>query len=268
MSAPYIPFNIFPAGPDKAPLIAGWQTKATRDFHTISQWQANGAQAWGIPCGAVNGLFVIDLDLNKETGEPVGEASLKALPRYAALLDRANVYTPSGGRHIYCQHFDGGRNTANKIGPKIDTRGEGGYVVAPGSWTEGGSYLGFFPDDLPPVPMGLRAMLLHTPPAPARTFDRITPTGEVEELLSHLPGDLPYGDWVSVLMALHTRYNGSDEGLVLADRWSATGAKYKAGEVAAKWRGFRRSGISWATIPALARQHGADLSAIARGHMQ
>jgi len=193
---------------------------------------------------------------------------LIAMPRYAALLDRANVHTPSGGRHIYCKHFDGARNTRSKIGAKIDMRGEGGYVVAPGSFTDGGSYIGFFPDDLPTVPMGLRAMLLHTPPpAPLRTFDRITPTGEVEELLSHLPGDRPYGDWVSVLMALHDRYNGSDEGLALADGWSATGAKYKPGEVAAKWHRFKGRDVSWATVPALSRQHGADLSAIARGHM-
>ena len=101
MNVPCIPFNIFPAGPDKAPLIAGWQAKATRDPQIIAQWQAIGAQAWGIPCGADNGLFVIDLDLNKETGEPVGEASLKALLRYANLIDHANVHTPSGGRHIY-----------------------------------------------------------------------------------------------------------------------------------------------------------------------
>ncbi len=258
------PFAIFPVGPDKAPLIAGWQHKATRDGFTITQWEAHGAVAWGIPCGAGNGLFVIDLDIDKASGEPVGEASLIAMPRYAGLLDHANVHTPSGGRHIYCQHFDGARNTTSKIGPKIDTRGEGGYVVAPGSRTDGGGYHGTFPDALPIVPMGLRALLLHTPPASARTFDRITPTGEVEELLTHIPADMSYGDWVAVLMALHDRFAGSDEGLALADRWSATGGKYRPGEVAAKWRGFKHGGVTWATVPALARQNGADLSDIAR----
>lgn len=75
---------------------------------------------------------------------------------------------------------------------------------------------------------------------------------------------MAYGDWVAVLMALHDRFNGSDEGFALADRWSATSAKYRKGEVAAKWRSFKRNGVSWATIPALARQNGADLSDIAR----
>ena len=259
-----IPYSIFPAGPDKAPLIKGWQSQATRDPDIIAQWKANGARAFGIPCGAANGLFVLDLDVDKATGEEIGHASLRAMPRYAGLIDRANVRTPSGGRHIYLQHFDGGRNTTSKIGPKIDTRGEGGFVIAPGSLTAGGSYQGDFPEILPPVPIGLRAMLLQAPPAPPRTVDRLTPTGEVEELLAHIPADLPYADWVSVLMALHDRFGGSEEGFALADRWSSTGAKYRKGEVAAKWRSFKRCGVTWATIPALARQHGADLSGIAR----
>jgi hypothetical protein len=259
-----IPFNIFPVGPHKRPLIEGWQDKATQDPETIAGWEAQGVRAWGIPTGARNGLFVIDLDVDKETGEAVGEASLRAMPRYARLLDCIAVSTPSGGKHIYCQHFEGARNSTSKIGPKIDTRGEGGYVVAPGSQIAGGFYAGSVPHTFPKVPMGLRAMLLHTPPAPARTFDRITPTGEVEELLASIPADLPYQDWVSVLMALHDRFNGSEEGLALADRWSATGQKYRPGEVAAKWRSFKRSGVGWATVPALARQHGADLSDIAR----
>lgn len=258
------PFKIFPVGPNKAPLIAGWQEKATRDDHTIAQWKAHGTLAWGIPCGAENGLFVVDLDIDKTNGEPVGEASLNAMPRYAGLIDKANVRTPSGGRHIYCQYFEGGRNTTSKIGPKIDTRGEGGYVVAPGSRIEGGRYEGHVPDVLPTVPMGLRALLLHKPVAPTRQLNRQKHSGEVEELLSHIPADMPYWDWVTVLMALHDHFNGSDEGLALANRWSATGTKYRPGEVAAKWRSFKRSGVTWATVPALARQHGANLSDIAR----
>ena len=72
-------------------------------------------------------------------------------------------------------------------------------MVAPDSQTAGGSYVGFFPDILPKIPMGLRARLLQAPPTPtpSRTFNRITPTGEVEELLSYLPPDLAYSDWVN-----------------------------------------------------------------------
>ena len=40
-----IPFNIFPVGPDKAPLLKGWQQRATRDPATIAHWEAQGARA-------------------------------------------------------------------------------------------------------------------------------------------------------------------------------------------------------------------------------
>lgn len=256
-------FKVFPVGADKAPLISVWQERATRDLRLIHHWESQGARAWGIPTGADNDLFVIDLDVDKQTGERIGEASLMALPRYAALMDHANVQTPSGGRHIYMRHFPGARNSQSKIANKVDTRGQGGYVVAPTSQTDGGIYQGSFPDTLPSVPMGLRAMLLHTPPPP-KPSNRITPTGEVEELLTYISPDSQYDDWLAVLMALHDRYSGSGEGLALADRWSASGSKYRKGEVAAKWAGFKRTGVSWATIPAMARQGGADLSDIAR----
>lgn len=259
-----IPFKVFPVGVNKAPLTKGWQEKATRDPKTIAEWKAQGVIAWGIPCGPENGLFVIDLDVDKDSGEPVGEASLKAMPRFARLLKLANVRTPSGGRHIYFRDFEGGRNTTSKLGDKIDTRGQGGYVIAPGSMTEGGLYEGFFPDVLPPVPPGLRARLLHSPVSQAPAAARQTPTGEVQDLLACIPADLPYGDWVAVLMGLHDRFNGSDEGLAIADQWSASGAKYRPGEVANKWRSFNRTGVTWATVPGLARQYGADLSEIAR----
>ncbi len=260
-----IPFSIFPAGDDKAPLIRGWQAKASSDPHTVAQWKANGALAWGIPTGAANGLFVVDLDTDDDTGEAIGEASLLAMPRYASLLDHATVKTPSGGKHIYLKHFSGARNSQSKIGLKVDTRGEGGYVIAPGSLTTGGKYHGHCPVKLPSVPLGFRAMLLHKPPAPvSRSYDRQTPTGEVEELLAYIPADVQYGDWVEVLMALHDRYGGSGEGLAVADRWSASGSKYRKGEVTSKWDGFKRTGITWATVPAMARQYGANLSDIAR----
>lgn len=255
-------FKIFPVGPDKKPLISGWQAKATRDPHTIAQWGGQGAKAWGIPCGVENGLFVIDLDVDKESGEPIGEASLKNLPRYAGLLDKANVRTPTGGTHIYCKHFDGGRNTTSKIGPKIDTRGQGGYVIAPGSITERGCYEGGIPEILPAVPMGLRAILLHTPPPTAPSWAGQTSKGAVAEILGHIPADLPYQDWLVVLMGLHDYFNGSEEGLFLADQWSASGAKYRTGEVAAKWLSFQRTGVTFASVAYLAREHGADLAGI------
>lgn len=59
-------------------------------------------------------------------------------------------------------------------------------------------------------------------------------------------------------MAIHSGFGGSQEGLALADEWSAKEAKYKPGEVARMWAGFKGHGVKWATAAALARQNGAD----------
>jgi putative DNA primase/helicase len=87
---------------------------------------------------------------------------------------------------------------------------------------------------------------------------------EVAEILTYIPSDCGYADWLSVLMGLHEWSGGSQQGLSIADDWSAKGVKYKPGEVAKKWKGFDASGgTKWATVPALARANGANLSAIA-----
>ncbi|MGR3610142.1 MAG: phage/plasmid primase, P4 family [Sulfitobacter sp.] len=89
---------------------------------------------------------------------------------------------------------------------------------------------------------------------------------EVRELLSYIAPDSDgYENWLSVLMGLHQWSGGSQAGLTIADAWSSGGPKHKAGEVADKWKGFdTNGGTNWATVPALARANGADLSAIAR----
>jgi len=119
-----------------------------------------------------------------------------------------------------------------------------------------------------PLPLSLQA----APSAPSTGFQidtggagGTTSVGEVQDLLSYIPADCGYADWLAVLMGLHDKFGGSDEGLTIADQWSAQGAKYIPGEVAAKWRSFDvGGGSSFGSIAELARQNGADLSQIAR----
>lgn len=87
---------------------------------------------------------------------------------------------------------------------------------------------------------------------------------EIAELLAYVSADLPYEDWLNVLMAIHAGTNGSAAGMMMADRWSAQGRKYRGKkEIEAKWRSFKASGVSMATLSELARRGGADLSEIA-----
>ena len=79
----------------------------------------------GIATGSTSGLFVVDVDTYK--GGDV--ASLGDLP------PTWQVKTGNGGFHFYFKLPEGVQLgcSANRLGASIDTRGDGGYVVAPPS---------------------------------------------------------------------------------------------------------------------------------------
>lgn len=88
---------------------------------------------------------------------------------------------------------------------------------------------------------------------------------KVAEALTYINPDLPYDEWVRVLMAVHDEFG--DSGFDLADQWSATGSKYRAGEVEGKFKSFNPGGgISIATVFELAKQGGANLDELKRKH--
>lgn len=95
-----------------------------------------------------------------------------------------------------------------------------------------------------------------------------TSTDEIRELLKHIDADAPYDDWYRVGTALFFQYEGSEEGFELFNEWSSQGAKYDGEErLRFKWESFEnysgdRAGIP--TIAILAKQGGANLSAIAK----
>ena len=277
-------FPVFPCNPaTKAPLTPHGFKDATADLQTVmAWWQAHPNALVGLATGEASGLFVIDLDVDKDTGEALGEASFAALGLSHLLGSVPTVATPSGGRHLYFRDCGLG-NSSGKLGAAIDTRGNGGYVIAPGSVTPKGIYSlltgPITADGLTSVPEAVLARLRgNTDRATAWQPPRIdtghpdysdtaSPEAEAAEILAHINPDCGYGEWLDVLMGLHDRFNGSAAGLSLADEWSARGAKYQRGEVAAKWKGFTAGGgTGWATVCHIARQYGADLGAISRRH--
>jgi hypothetical protein len=94
----------------------------------------------------------------------------------SALCERAGeqlpptyqVRTPSGGRHLYFTAPPGVRlpSSVNRLGPHIDTRAWGGYVVAPGSTTPDGAYGVLDDARVAALPNWLTPLLIE-PPKPA-----------------------------------------------------------------------------------------------------
>lgn len=126
----------------------------------------------GIATGPA-GLLVVDLDVCKPEepkGAPDGATSLAALCERTGqtIPTTYRVRTARGGEHLYFTAPAEVRLkcSANRLGPHIDTRGWGGYVVAPGSTTPDGAYE--VTDDAPVAPLpGWLAERLTEPVKPA-----------------------------------------------------------------------------------------------------
>jgi hypothetical protein len=149
-------FAVFPLRPDgKVPAVRkDWEGRATSDPRRIRQLFRAARANIGIACGPSN-LVVIDLDTAKSaaSGARHGADTLRALAAGRDLPATFTVTTPSGGKHLYYRPPEGSalRNTAGRLGPLIDTRAAGGYVVAPGSIINGAPYT--ITGDVPIAPL-------------------------------------------------------------------------------------------------------------------
>ena len=125
-------FRVFPLWPDtKRPAIKGWPDAATTNPEIITRVWNKAAYNIGVAAG--RGLLVLDIDV--KNGKE-GLASAKAL---GVSLQGFVVRTPSGGLHVYYRGPDVG-NSAGRLGPGLDIRSAGGFVVGPGSTIEGVPY--------------------------------------------------------------------------------------------------------------------------------
>lgn len=143
---------VFPLRPRrKEPAVRDWERRATADPDVIRRTWEVAPWNVGVACGRA-GLVVVDLD----TG-PGGDHGRRRLAQLAAEAgtvipaDTFTVRTP-GGEHLYFGvSTDAYRNTAGRLGPKIDTRATGGYVVGAGSVVGGKRYR--VVADLEPAPL-------------------------------------------------------------------------------------------------------------------
>ncbi|MCE7028461.1 bifunctional DNA primase/polymerase [Jiella avicenniae] len=289
-------FPVHSGGPKaKAPMpFFRWRDQSSTDAATIREWWRRWPDAAPALDVGKSGLFVVDADRHDPEHDGV-EAWSGIMAEAGASPDGIPIVaTPNDGSHWIFRQSGGLRNSKGRLPKGVDVRGDGGYIVAPGAvMADGRMYeLAGDLDTAPPVPDWLTKWLEKGEEGAAGLSDKeglkplpqraLSPAGthanfasvrtetsldEIHDLLSHIPSDVGYHEWVQVLMALHAATGGSSDGLSLADAWSAGGSKYKAGEVARKWRSFKSQGINGATIAAIAQQFGADLSAIRIRHL-
>jgi Bifunctional DNA primase/polymerase, N-terminal/Virulence-associated protein E len=124
--------RVFPCKPDKRPWTEHGFKDATTDESQIRSWWSRHSDALiGLPTGDVSGIMVLDIDVKNGAR---GAESLQALvDRHGQLPPTGVVQTQSGGWHYYFVAAPGVRNSQGRIGPGIDMRAEGGYIIAPPS---------------------------------------------------------------------------------------------------------------------------------------
>ncbi|MCY0924803.1 bifunctional DNA primase/polymerase [Streptomyces sp. H27-H1] len=151
-----------------------WEQRATTDQDAIVRCWTHKPYNIGLATGPA-GLIVIDLDTpkpNSSQDAPGGAETFTALCERAgqAVPTTYRTRTPSDGAHLYFTAPAGIRlgNTAGKLGPLIDTRAAGGYVVAPGSSIPAGMYEVTDPAPVAELPGWLLLLLQPPAPVPAR----------------------------------------------------------------------------------------------------
>lgn len=136
---------VFPCQGDKKPYTSHGFKAATTDAALIKDhWGKWPAAMIGVPTGTASGFWVLDIDAPKSQADGNGYASLRELEtEHGILPSTRRQMTPSGGMHYFFRIPKDGRpirNSAGKVGSKIDVRGDGGYIIIAPSANGSGAY--------------------------------------------------------------------------------------------------------------------------------
>ncbi len=199
-----------PAGKKFPEGISRWQERATNDPDLVAQWWTEHPDhGVGIATGPATGLWVLDVD---------DYDSYRDLEKnHAPLPDTLTVITGSGGLHFYYKYPTDGtvirNNASTRLGPGLDVRGDGGFVVAPPSIHPNGKqyeYDAGQPDEPVDAPQWLINLVAERAPDPTPIDRGLRVVND-----SDRPGDLYAAqvDWATILQAdgwtlHHTDRNG------------------------------------------------------------
>jgi hypothetical protein len=114
---------VFPCRSNKIPCCPTGFKAATTDAGTVVRlWREYPGPLVGVPTGSASDIDVLDVD-PRHNGDAWLDKNLERIP------PTSTHETRSGGFHLLFRHVDGIRNSAGKIAPGVDVRGEGGYVI-------------------------------------------------------------------------------------------------------------------------------------------
>lgn len=195
--------SVIPTKVDKLPALSTWkpyQSERLKEEEIDTLFNGPNVKGLAIICGAVSGnLEVIDVDTKHDTTGTLWE-ELRVLiednlPELYTKLVIAQ--TKSGGYHIYyrCSTIAGNLKLSTKLNREVlvETRGEGGYVIAPP--TPGYKYIQGDTDTIPTITPEDRDILFSI----AKSFnelEEIKPKVNITPSATYSSSGLtPWGDY-------------------------------------------------------------------------
>lgn len=246
----------------KHPATLNGLTDATKDMNVLgSLWKKRTGLNVGIATGAVSGVFVIDID------GAIGETELA---KHGTLPKTLTTVT-GRGRHLFFKHPGKEIKTRKGIfGPdsKVDVRGDGGYVVGPGSnHLSGNIYEWVNPYEvIEDAPLWLVNIVEKEiiasnslvssmqAPIPRLIASNRWAESDALDMLSYISPDIGYDEWIKVGMALQSE----GFGFTIWDNWSrGSSSKYHQSSMPSHWKSFKpNAGVSFGTLVHMAQDGG------------
>jgi len=114
----------------KHPRTAHGVKDATADAERLRAWWGKSPDSnIGVATGAAGGFVVLDIDPRASGDEVLWELERKHGELPATVIS----LTGGGGSHLLFEYAAGLKNSAGEIGPGLDFKTDGGYIVAPPS---------------------------------------------------------------------------------------------------------------------------------------
>jgi hypothetical protein len=191
-------------GPNwKLPFLPKWS--GGNGVHDASS-DPDQIRAWGricpdgniaIACGEASGIVALDVDPRNG-----GDLSIRALTAKGHVFPKGpRARTGNKGWHLLFQLQSGVGGSKGKLGPGIEVKSTGGYILVAPSWTRrsndgrGGPYVwevSPFNVAVPRMPIWLTAMLSPSP-TPRPPFNADARGGDIEPLARFVAGS-PQGE--------------------------------------------------------------------------
>ncbi|MGC1864482.1 MAG: phage/plasmid primase, P4 family [Methylocystis sp.] len=167
--------KILPIAPWSKEPIGGYSSRTTfTSWEEIVAFIKRNPEAnFAAATGSVSGFFVVDVD------GAAGIAAMKKLIAESGSLGKSvRVKTPRGLHFWYRCPEIAVKNSASRIAPRIDVRGEGGYVLLPGSLGPNGERYRFIKGiglnevSIRPAPDWLASLVVACPDTAAAASNR------------------------------------------------------------------------------------------------